>query len=148
MKLTRKQVLNVLHKVCVSVQWWNQDGRPDLLLADSFTTSLQLLNRIRRNLTGSKYSTVSPLPSLWFSGLSEKPRWLPWPLIGWHILNFFPATPEFKETWQEARSQPPLPSFCFLFLGLIVKQRWLPSPLEPPYGIWWNFTGGKYSIFS
>ena len=33
---------------------------------------------------------------------------------------------EFNETWQEARSQYPLPS---LFLGLIRKTRWPPWPL-------------------
>ena len=34
---------------------------------------------------------------------------------------------EFNETWQEARSQSPLPSLCFL--GRSEKLRWLPWPL-------------------
>ena len=34
---------------------------------------------------------------------------------------------EFNETWQEARSQHPLPSLCFI--GLIAKTRWRPWPL-------------------
>ena len=34
---------------------------------------------------------------------------------------------EFNETWQEARSQRPLPSLCFF--GLIGKTRWPPWPL-------------------
>ena len=72
-----------------------------------------------------------------------KPRWPPWPLISWVIFNFFSGTTvwnstyrntkmnvlasdwlkhfqllwncwtEFKETWQEARSQRRIPSLCF-----------------------------------
>ena len=34
---------------------------------------------------------------------------------------------EFNDTWQEARSQCPLPSLCFF--GPIGKTRWLPWPL-------------------
>ena len=34
---------------------------------------------------------------------------------------------EFNESWQEARSQRPLPSLCFI--GLIGKTRWRPWPL-------------------
>ena len=42
-----------------------------------------------------------------------KTRWPPWPLIGWDIFNFCNLWTEFKETWQEARSQRPLQSLCF-----------------------------------
>ena len=50
---------------------WKQDGRPDLWLARTFSTSpLKPLNGIQRNLKGSKIST--PLPSLCFSGWSKK----------------------------------------------------------------------------
>ena len=58
---------------------------------------------------------------------------------------------EFNETWQEARSQRPLPSLCFS--GRSEKQDGCPdlwlaetfwtSPLKPLNGIQWNLTGSK-----
>ena len=63
---------------------------------------------------------------------------------------------EFNETWQEARSQRPLPSLCFW--GWSEKQDgrpvlWLAgtfstSPLKPLNGIQWNLTGSKISMSS
>ena len=60
---------------------------------------------------------------------------------------------EFKETWQEARSQHPLPSLCFS--GWSEKQNGSPSlwlaetfstsPLKPMNGIQRNLTGSKIS---
>ena len=60
---------------------------------------------------------------------------------------------EFNETWQEARSQRPLPSLCFS--GRSEKQDgrprlWLAetfstSPLKPRYGNQRNLTGSKIS---
>ena len=139
-----------------------QDGRPGLWLAETFSTSpLKPLNRIQRNLTGSKISTSST--KLVFYRPFGKTRWPPWPLIGWDISVFSSETvernltkldrkqdlnvlyqvcvfrahwknkmaalasdwlrhfrlllwncwTEFNETWQEARSQRPLPSLCF-----------------------------------
>ena len=46
---------------------------------------------------------------------------------------------EFIKTWQEARSQSPLPKF--VFFGLIGKRRWLPWPLDWLRHFWlplWN----------
>ena len=138
-----------------------QDGRPGLWLAGTFTTSsLKPLNRIKRNLTGSKIST--PSTKFVFFGPIRKTRWPPWPLIGLDIFDFSSETAErnstkldrkqdlnalyqvcvfradrknkmaalasdwprhfqllwnryteFNKTWQEARSQRPLPSLCF-----------------------------------
>ena len=63
---------------------------------------------------------------------------------------------EFNETWQEARSQCPLPSLCFS--GRSEKQDgrpclWLAvtfstSPLKPLNGIQRNLTGSKISTSS
>ena len=60
---------------------------------------------------------------------------------------------EFKETWQEARSQRLLPSLCFL--GWLEKQDGRPSlwlaetfstsSLKPLNRIQWNLTGSKIS---
>ena len=63
---------------------------------------------------------------------------------------------EFNETWQEARSQRPLPCLCFS--GRSEKQDgrpgfWLAetfsiSPLKPLHGIQRNFRGSKISMSS
>ena len=151
-----------LPSLCFSGRSEKQDGRPGLWLAETFSTSpLKPLNRIQRNLTGSKISTSST--KFVFFGPIRKTRWPPWPLIGWDIFDFSSETAErnsmkldrkqdlnvlyqvcvfranrknkmaalasdwlrhfqlllwnrwtdFNETWQEARSQHPLPSLCF-----------------------------------
>ena len=72
-----------------------QDGRPGLWLAETFSTSpLKPLNRIQRNLTGSKISTSST--EFAFFGLIWKTRWPPWHLIGWDIFDFFSETAEWN----------------------------------------------------
>ena len=63
---------------------------------------------------------------------------------------------EFNETWQEARSQRPLPSLCFSCRlqkqdgrpGLWLTETFLTSPLKPPNGIQRNLTGSKISTSS
>ena len=63
---------------------------------------------------------------------------------------------EFNETWQEARSQRPLPSLCFSGRsekqdgrsGLWLAETFLTSPLKPLNGIQRNLTGNKISTFS
>ena len=146
MKLDRKQDLNVLYQVCVfradrknkmaalASDWlrqfrllfWNrwtefnetwqearsnrplpslcfsglsekQDGRPGFWLAETFSTSpLKPLNRIQRNLTGSKISKSST--KFVCLGPIGKTRWPPWPLIGWDIFDFSSETAEKKST--------------------------------------------------
>ena len=151
-----------LPSLCFSGQSEKQDGHPGLWLAETFFTSpLKPLNRIQRNLTGSKISTSST-KFVFFRPIG-KTRWPPWPLIGWDIFDFTSETvernstkldrkqdlnvlyqvcviradrknkmaalasdwlrhfrlllwnrwTEFNKTWQEARSQGPLPSLCF-----------------------------------
>ena len=63
---------------------------------------------------------------------------------------------EFNETWQEARSQRPLQSLCFLGRsekqdgrpGLWLAETFSTSPLEPLNGIQRNLTGSKISMSS
>ena len=63
---------------------------------------------------------------------------------------------EFNETWQEARSQRPLPSLCFSGRsekqdgrpGLWLAETFLTSPLKPLNGIQRNLTGTKISTSS
>ena len=60
---------------------------------------------------------------------------------------------EFNETWQEARSQRPLPSLCFSGRsekqngrpGLWLAETFSTSPLKPLNGIERNLTGSKIS---
>ena len=191
--------------LCFSGRSEKWDGRPGLWLAETFSTSpLKPLNRIQRNLTGSKISTS--YTKCVFFGPIGKTRWPPWPLIGWGIFDFSSETAErnstkldrkqdlnilyqvcvfradrknkmaalasdclrhfrllfwnrwteFNETWQDARSQRPLPSLCFS--GRSEKQDgrpdlWLAEtfstyPLKPLNGIQRNLTGRKISTFS
>ena len=154
MKLDRKQDLNVLYQVCVfrsdrktkmavlASDWlrhfrlllWNrwtecnetwqearsqcplpslcfsgwsekQDGRPGLWLAETFSTSpLKPLNGIQQNLTGSKISTSST--KFVFFGPIGKPRWPPWPLIGWDIFDFSSETAEWNSTKLDRKQDP------------------------------------------
>ena len=63
---------------------------------------------------------------------------------------------EANETWQEARSQRPLPNLCFLGRskkqdgrpGIWLAETFSTSPLKPLNGIQWNFTGSKNSTSS
>ena len=63
---------------------------------------------------------------------------------------------EFNETWQEARSQRPLPSLCFSGQsekqdgrpGLWLAETFSTSPLKPLNGIQQNLTGSKISMSS
>ena len=74
-----------------------QDGRPGLWLAETFSTSsLKQLNGIQRNLIWSKMSTSST-KFVFFEPIG-KTRWLPWPLIGWDIFDFFSETAERNST--------------------------------------------------
>ena len=68
-----------------------QDSRPGLWLAEIFSTSpLKQLNRIQRNLTGSKISTSSTKFMIFWP--IRITRLLPWPLIGWDIFDFLSET--------------------------------------------------------
>ena len=77
-----------LPSLCFSGRSEKQDCCPGLWLAETFLTSpLKPLNGIQWNLTGSKISMSST--KFVFFGPIGKTRWLPWPLIGWDIFDFF-----------------------------------------------------------
>ena len=105
-KLDRKQELNILYQVCV---FWADRKKKMAALASDWLRHFRLL--------------------LWN-------RWT-----------------EFNKTWQEARSQHPLPSLCFSGRsekqdgrpGLWLAETFLTSPLKPLNGIQQNLTGSKIS---
>ena len=110
-----------------------------------------MLYSIQRNLTGSKISTSST--KFVFFGPIAKPRWPPWPLIGWDIFDSFSETPEMNST-NFTGSKISTSSTKFVFLGSIRKPRSPPWPL-----IDWNnfdfsetaernFTGSKILMSS
>ena len=133
-----------LQSLCFSGRSEKQDGRPGFWLAETFlTSSLKPLNGIQRNLTGSKISTSST-KFVFFSGGSEKKMatlasdWLRhFRLLLWNLGT------EFNKTWQEARSQHPLPILCFSGRskkqdgrpGLWLAETFLTSPLKLLNGI-------------
>ena len=168
-----------LPSLCFPGRLEKQDGHPGLWLAETFSTSpLKLLNGIQRNLTGSNVSRSSN--KFVFFGPTGKTRckkqdlnllyqvcvfradwknkmatmasdWLRhFRLLLWNCWT------EFNETWQEARSQRPLPSLCFS--GRLEKQDGCPglwlaetfwtSPLKPLNRIQRNLTGSKISTSS
>ena len=86
-----------LPSLCFSSRSEQQDGRPGLWLAEIFSTSpLKPLNRIQRNLTGSKIIMSSK--KFVFFGPIGKTRWPPWSLIGWDIFDFSSETTERNST--------------------------------------------------
>ena len=103
-----------LPRLCFSDRSEKQYGRPGLWLAEAFSTSpLKPLNGIERNLIGSKISTSSTT-FVFFGPIGKNKMaalacdWLR------HVrLLLWNPWKEFDETWQEARSQCPLPSLCF-----------------------------------
>ena len=88
-----------------------QDGRPSLWLAETFSTSsLKPLNRIRRNLTGSKIST-SFTKSVLFGPIGKrKIAAMAHDWLRHFLLLLWNCWTGSKEIWQEARSQHLLPS--------------------------------------
>ena len=80
------------------------------------------------NETWQEARSQRPLPSLCFSGRSEKTRWPPWPLIGWNIFDFF-LKPLNGFPRNLTGSKVLTSSTKFVFFGPIGKTRWPPWPL-------------------
>ena len=103
-----------LISLCFSGRSEKQDGRPSLWLAERFLTSpLKPLNGIQRNLTGSKISTSSTKFVFFWADRKNKMPTLATDCLRYFLLLLLNRWMEFNQTWQEARSQSPLPSLCF-----------------------------------
>ena len=98
-----------------------QYGHPGLWLAMTFSTSpLKPLNRIQRDLIGSKISTSST-KFVFFRPIG-KIRWSTSPLIRWDIFDFSETT-EQNSTKLDMKQDAMSPT-KFVFFGLIGKTRW------------------------
>ena len=155
-KLDRKQDLNVLYKVCVfradrKTRWppWPLIGWD--IFDFSFETTegnstkldrKQDLNVLYKDCVfrADRINKMATLASDWLRHFQ---------LLLWNCWT------EFNETWQEERSQCPLPRLCFS--GRSEKQDgrpglWLAetfsTSLKPLNGIWRNLTGCKISMSS
>ena len=93
-------------------------------MAETFSTSpLKPLNRIQRNLTGSKISTSST--KFVFFGPIGKTRWPLCPLIGWNIFDFSSernSTKLDRKQYLNVLYQ----DLKYVFFGPIGKTRWPP----------------------
>ena len=116
-----------LPSLCFSGRSEKQDGRPGLWLAETFSTSpLKPLNRIQRNLTGSKIWTSST--KLVFFGRSEKQDGHP----GLWLAEIFSTSPLKSLTGIQGNltgSKISTSSTNFVFFGADRKTRWLPRLL-------------------
>ena len=120
-----------LQSLCFSGRSEKRDGRPGLWFSETFSTSLlKPLNRIQRNLTGSKISTS--FTKFVFFGPIRKTRWPPWPLIGWDIFDFSSKTVERNLTKLD-RKQDLKVLYQFCVFRADRKKKWLHWPL-----IGWN----------
>ena len=158
-KLNRKQHLNVLYKVCV----FPADRKNKMAaLASDWLRHLRLLlwNRwteFNENLTGSKNLNVLYKVCVFRADRKNKMAALASDWLRHFLLLLWNRWTDFNQTWQEARSQCPLPGFYFS--GRSEKQDGLPglwlvetfsdfSSENRWNGIWWNLTGSKISTSS
>ena len=97
-ELYRKQDLNLLYQVCVFLA--DRKNKIAALASDWLRHFRLLLWNCGTefNKTWQEARSQLPLPSLCFSGRSEKTRWPPWPLIGWDIFDFSSETAELNLT--------------------------------------------------
>ena len=143
----------LLSRLCFSGISEKQDSRSGLWLAEAFSISpLKPLNGIQQKLTGRKIST--PYNKFVFFGSIGGKRWPPslWFAETFRLLRRDRWT-RFNETWQEARSQRPLP-ICVIRAdkkgrpGLWLAETFSTSPLWPLNRIQRNLTGSKISTSS
>ena len=156
-KLDRKQDLNILYQVCV----FRADRKNKMAaLASDWLRHIRLLlwNRWTEFIdTWQEARSQHPLPSLCFSGRSEKQGGRPglW-LAETYSTSHLKLLNGIQRNWQEARSQHPLPSLCFSGRsekqdgrpGLWFAETFSTSPLKRLNGIHRNLTGIKISTSS
>ena len=156
-KIVRKQDLNILYQVCV----FRADRKNKMAaLASDWLRHFGLLRWIaERNSTKlARKQDLNVFYQVCVFRADRKNKMAAlasnWPrhfrLLLWN------RRMKFNETWQEARSQRPLPSLCFSGRsekqdgrpGFWLAETFSTSPLKPLNGIQQNLTGSKISTFS
>ena len=127
-KLKRKQDLNALYQVCVFRA--DRKNKMAALVSDWLSHfGLLLWNGwMEFNETWQEARSQPPLPSLCFSGRSEKQDGRP----GLWLAETFSTSslkPLNRIQWNLTQSKISMPSTKFVFFGLIGKRRWPPWPL-------------------
>ena len=120
------------------------------------TTPLKLLNGIQRNLIGKQDINVLYQVCVCPADRINKMAAVASDWLRHFRLLLRNRWTEFNETWQEARSQRPLPSLCFSnwsekqdgHPGLWLAETFSTSPLKPLNRSQRNLTGSKISTTS
>ena len=128
-KLVRKQDLNVLYQICVF-----RDDRKNIMaaLASDWLRHFRLLlwNRWTEfKETWHETRSQRPLPSLYFSGWSEKQDGRPGLWLA-ETFSTSPLKPLNRIQWNLSGSKISTSSIKFVFFRLIGKTRWSPWPLN------------------
>ena len=128
LNLTGSNISTSSTKFVFSSRSEKQDDRRGLWLADTFCSfSLKPLKGIQRNLTGSKVLKSSTKVGGFPADRKNKMAALASDRLRRFRLLLWNCWTEFDATWQEARSQHPLPCLCFWVT--INKIRWPPRSL-------------------
>ena len=148
-----------LPSLCFSGWLEKKDGRPDLWLAETLSTSPQKpLNKIQWNLTGSCSSKISTSSTMFvFFWSIGKTRWPLWPLIGSDIFDYSYETAERNSTKLDRKQDLNIlfqvcvfPANCKNKIAALAFD-WLSHfrlLLWNGWTIQWNLTGSKISTSS
>ena len=142
-----------LPSLCFSSRLEKQDGRPSLWFADIFDFSSETAEQ-----NSTKLDRKQDLKALYLVCVfrADRKNKMAAPASDWlrHVrLHCRNRWMEFNKSWQEARSQRPLPSLCFSSRsekqdgrpGLWLAETFSTSPLKQLNGIQRNLTGSKIS---
>ena len=157
MKLDRKQDLNNLFQVCVfRADWKNKMAPWPLIGWDIFDFSSETAEQNSTKLDRKQDLNILYQVCVFWADLKIKMAALASDWLRHFRLLLWNRWTECNETWQEARSQRPLPCLCFSDRsekqdgrpGLWLAETFSTSPLKPLNGIQRNLTGSKISTSS
>ena len=146
-----------LPRLCFSGQSEKQDGRPGALIGwDIFDFSSETTERNPTKLYRKQDLNVLYQVCVFRADRKNKMATLASDWLRHFRLLLWIRWTKFNKTWQEERSQHPLPNLCFSgrsekqvgHPGFWLAETFSTSPLKPLNGIWWNLTGGKISTSS
>ena len=156
-KLDRKQDLNVLYQVCVFGLIEKTRWPPWPLIGwDIFGFSSETAEQNSTKLDRKQDLNVLYQVSVFRADRKNKMATLASDWLRHFRLLLWNPWMEFNKTWQEVRTQHPLPSLCFSGRsekqdgcpGLWLAETFWTSPLKPLKGIQRNLTGSKISTSS